>query len=121
MSYAESVFISAKTGKRVEELYDTINLISENQNLRIPTGTLNEILLNAISLNDTPQDKGKRLKIYYITEASIKPPTFVLFVNDMSLMHFSYLRYLENQFREAFGFKGTSIKFILREKTKEDG
>ena len=120
MSYAETVFISAKTGKRVEELYNTIDLISENQNLRIPTGTLNEVLLNAISLNDTPQDKGRRLKIFYVTETSVKPPTFVLFVNDITLMHFSYERYLENQFRNAFGFKGTSIKFILRERSNEN-
>lgn len=117
MPYAEIVFISAKTGKRIEELYSKIDIISQNQNIRIPTGTLNEVLINAISLNDTPQDKGKRLKIYYVTQTDVKPPTFVLFVNDKELMHFSYLRYLENKFREAFSFSGTSIKFILREKT----
>ena len=116
MSYAEIVFISAKTGKRVEELYDKINIIHQNQMTRIQTGVLNEVLLNAISLNDTPQDKGKRLKIYYVTQTDVKPPTFVLFVNSIELMHFSYLRYLENKFREAFGFNGTSIKFIMRER-----
>ena len=116
MPYAEIVFISAKTGKRVDELYDKINIINQNQTLRVQTGVLNEVLINAISLNDTPQDKGKRLKIFYVTQTDIKPPTFVLFVNDIELMHFSYLRYLENKFREAFGFNGTSIKFILRER-----
>ena len=116
MPYAEILFISAKTGKRVEEIYDKINIISQNQSMRIQTGVLNEVLINAISLNDTPQDKGKRLKIFYVTQTDIKPPTFVLFVNDIELMHFSYLRYLENKFREAFGFNGTSIKFILRER-----
>ena len=120
MSYAEIAFISAKTGKRVNELYDKIDLIRNNQLMRIKTGTLNEILLNAISLNDTPQDKGKRLKIFYITEISVEPPTFVLFVNDKELMHFSYLRYLENKIREAFSFSGTSIKFILQEKKDEN-
>lgn len=121
MPYAEIVFISAKTGKRVDELYNKINIINQNQTMRLKTGVLNEVLINAISLNDTPQDKGKRLKIYYVTQTDIKPPTFVLFVNDIELMHFSYLRYLENKFREAFGFNGTSIKFILRErKEKED-
>ena len=116
MPYAEIVFISAKTGKRVEELYDKINIIHQNQMTRIQTGVLNEVLLNAMSLNDTPQDKGKRLKIYYVTQTDVKPPTFVLFVNSIELMHFSYLRYLENKFRKAFGFNGTSIKFIMRER-----
>lgn len=114
MPYAELVFISAKTGKRVEELYDKIDIIRQNQLLRIQTGVLNEVLLNAISLNDTPQDKGRRLKIFYITQSDVCPPTFILFVNDIELMHFSYLRYLENKFREAFGFIGTRIKFELR-------
>lgn len=114
MPYAELVFISAKTGKRVEELYDKIDIIRQNQLLRIQTGVLNEVLLNAISINDTPQDKGRRLKIFYITQSDVCPPTFILFVNDIELMHFSYLRYLENKFREAFGFIGTRIKFELR-------
>ena len=116
MPYAEIVFISAKTGKRVEELYNKIDSIRKYQLLKINTGVLNEVLINAISLNDTPQDKGKRLKIFYVTQTDVAPPTFVLFVNDKELMHFSYLRYLENKFREAFGFTGTSIKFIVRER-----
>lgn len=120
MPYAEVVFISAKTGKRVDELYEKIDLIRSNQLLRVKTGLLNEVLLNAISLNDTPQDKGKRLKIFYITEASVEPPTFILFVNDKELMHFSYLRYLENKIRESFSFAGTSIKFILQERKDEN-
>ena len=116
MPYAEIVFISAKTGKRVEELYNKIDSIRKYQLLKINTGVLNEVLINAISLNDIPQDKGKRLKIFYVTQTDVAPPTFVLFVNDKELMHFSYLRYLENKFREAFEFTGTSIKFIVRER-----
>ena len=121
MPYAEIVFISAMTGKRVEQLYEKIDLIRQNQALRIKTGVLNEVLINAISINDTPQDKGKKLKIFYATQKDICPPTFILFVKNKELMHFSYLRYLENKFRETFGFLGTSIKFILREKNNEDG
>lgn len=120
MTYAENIFISAKTGKRVEDLYYLIDSIHSNQTLRISTGILNEVLLNAISLKDTPHDKGKHLKIYYVTEVDVKPPTFVLFVNDKELMHFSYLRYIENKFREAFSFNGTSIKFILKESLKNE-
>ena len=120
MPYAETIFISAKTGKRVDDLYEKIDLIHQNQMLRIQTGILNEVLLNAISLNDTPQDKGKRLKIFYVTQSDVKPPTFILFVNNIELMHFSYLRYLENKFREAFGFIGTRIKFILRERNEKN-
>ena len=121
MPYAEIVFISAMTGKRVEQLYEKIDLIRQNQTLRIKTGILNEVLYNAISINDTPQDKGKKLKIFYATQKDICPPTFILFVRNKELMHFSYLRYLENKFRESFGFIGTSIKFILREKNNEEG
>ena len=120
MPYAETIFISAKTGKRVEDLYKLIDSIHQNQTLRIPTGTLNEVLLNIISIKDMPHDKGRKLKIYYITETDVKPPTFVLFVNDIELMHFSYLRFIENQLRDAFGFKGTSIKFILRERKENE-
>ena len=120
MPYAEIIFISAKTGKRVDELYNKIDLIRQNQLMRIQTGVLNEVLINAISLHDTPQDKGRRLKIYYVTQTDVCPPTFVLFVNDQELMHFSYLRYLENKFRESFSFAGTSIKFIVRER-KDNG
>lgn len=121
MDYAETVFISAKTGKRVEEIFEKIDIIRQNQTLRIQTGVLNEVLLNAISINDTPQDKGKRLKIFYVTQAEVCPPTFILFVNDKELMHFSYLRYLENKFREAFNFTGTPIKFIVRERKEDNG
>ena len=116
MPYAEIIFISAKTGKGVEELYEKIDIIRQNQLLRIQTGVLNEVLIDAISLHDTPQDKGKRLKIFYITQTDVCPPTFVLFVNDKELLHFSYIRYLENKLRESFSFKGTSIKFIIRER-----
>lgn len=121
MDYAETVFISAKTGKRVEEIFEKIDIIRQNQTLRIQTGVLNEVLLNAISINDTPQDKGKRLKIFYVTQTEVCPPTFILFVNDKELMHFSYLRYLENKFREAFNFTGTPIKFIVRERKEDNG
>lgn len=120
MPYAELLFISAKTGKRVDELYSKIDIIRENQLLRIQTGVLNEVLINAISLHDTPQDKGKRLKIYYVTQTDVCPPTFILFVNDKELMHFSYLRYLENKFRESFSFIGTSIRFIVRERKEKE-
>lgn len=91
----------------------------ENNSMRVATGVLNEIMAEAVAMQQPPTDKGKRLKLYYITQAAVKPPTFVIFVNDKNLMHFSYTRYLENKIREAFGFKGTSLKFIIRER-KED-
>ncbi|OON96288.1 MAG: ribosome biogenesis GTPase Der [Epulopiscium sp. Nele67-Bin005] len=118
MQYAPCAFISAKTGQRVVKLFETIRMISQNQNLRISTGVLNDVLYEATSMNQPPSDKGKALKIYYMTQVSVKPPTFILFVNDKELMHFSYTRYIENQMREAFGFKGTPIHFIVREKSK---
>lgn len=114
--YAETVFISAKTGQRLNKLFDVIEKVIQNQNLRIPTGVLNEILAEATALQQPPSDKGKPLKIYYMTQVAVKPPTFVLFVNDKTLMHFSYLRYIENKIREAFGFAGTSLKFFVRER-----
>ncbi|MCR5388289.1 MAG: ribosome biogenesis GTPase Der [Lachnospiraceae bacterium] len=114
--YAEMVFISAKTGQRVNNLYDIIDMVIENSALRIQTGVLNEIVAEAVALQQPPTDKGKRLKIFYVTQASVKPPTFVIFVNDKELCHFSYVRYLENRIRDAFGFKGTSLKFIVRER-----
>lgn len=120
MPYAETAFISAKTGKRVEELYNIIDIIHQNQTIRIKTGTLNEVLLNAISIKDMPHDKGKKLKIYYITQTDIIPPTFVIFVNNKELMHFSYQRFLENQLRDTFGFNGTPIKFIIRERKENE-
>jgi len=114
MSYAPMVFISALTGQRVNNLLDLSVTASENNALRIATGTLNEVLANALALREPPQDKGRQLKVYYATQASVRPPTFVLFVNDAALMHFSYKRYLENQIRKAFGFIGTPIHFVIR-------
>ena len=116
MPYAEIVFISALTGKRVNELYEKIDMIHYYQNLHIPTGTLNEIIMSAIALNDTPQDKGMRLKILYATQSSVNPPEIIIFVNDKELFHFSYLRYIENKIRENFIFSGTPIKFAIRER-----
>lgn len=114
--YAEILFISAETGQRLHKLFELIEVVIQNQNLRISTGVLNEIMAEATALQQPPSDKGKRLKLYYITQVSIKPPTFVIFVNDKELMHFSYTRYIENKIREAFGFSGTSLKFIIRER-----
>lgn len=114
--YAEYLFISAKSGQRVEKLFETIDVVIQNHSLRVATGVLNEILMEAVAMQQPPSDKGKRLKIYYMTEVAVKPPTFVLFVNDKELMHFSYTRYIENRIREAFGFKGTPLKFIVRER-----
>ncbi len=116
MPYAQLVFISAKTGQRINKLYDTIDAVIANNSMRIATGVLNEIITEAVAMQQPPSDKGKRLKIFYSTQASVKPPTFVIFVNDKELMHFSYVRYLENRIREAFGFEGTALKFIIRER-----
>ena len=116
MPYAEILFISAKTGQRIPRLFETIDVVIENHALRVATGVLNEILAEAVALQQPPSDKGKRLKIYYMTQVSVKPPTFVIFVNDKKLMHFSYTRYIENTVGEAFGFKGTPLKFIIRER-----
>lgn len=120
MPYAEYLFISAATGQRLPKLFETIDMVRENQNLRVATGVLNEIMTEAVAMQQPPSDKGKRLKIYYMTQVAVKPPTFVVFVNDKELMHFSYTRYLENQIRNAFGFKGTSLKFIIRERKEKD-
>lgn len=120
MPYAEVLFLSAKTGQRTQKLFDMIDVVIENNSMRIATGVLNEIMTEAVAMQQPPSDKGKRLKLYYITQVSVKPPTFVIFVNDKELMHFSYTRYLENKIRETFGFKGTSLKFIIRER-KEQG
>ena len=120
MPYAELIFISAKTGLRLPRLYETIDMVIENQTLRIQTGVLNEILTEAMALQQPPSDKGKRLKIYYMTQVTVKPPTFVVFVNSKELMHFSYVRYLENRIRDAFGFRGTSLKFIIRERGEKE-
>ena len=120
MPYAEFIFISAATGQRLPKLFDMIDMVRQNQNLRVATGVLNEIMTEAVAMQQPPSDKGKRLKIYYMTQVSVKPPTFVVFVNDKELMHFSYTRYLDNQIRNAFGFKGTSLKFIIRERKEKD-
>ena len=120
MPYAEILFISAVSGQRLPKLFETIDMVIENQTLRVQTGVLNEIVTEAVAMQQPPSDKGKRLKIYYVTQVSVKPPTFVVFVNDKELMHFSYVRYLENKIREAFGFKGTSLKFIIRERKESD-
>ena len=120
MPYAEYIFVSALTGQRMEKLFELIDMVRENQTLRVATGVLNEIVTEAVAMQQPPSDKGKRLKIYYVTQVAVKPPTFVIFVNDKELMHFSYTRYLENKIREAFGFRGTSLKFIIRERKEKD-
>ena len=120
MPYAETIFVSAATGQRLVKLYDMIDMVIENHSMRVATGVLNEIMTEAVALQQPPTDKGKRLKLFYITQVSVKPPTFVIFVNDKELMHFSYTRYIENKIREAFGFRGTPLKFIIRER-KEQG
>ena len=120
LPYAEVIFISAKTGQRLPKLFDLIDMVVDNHALRIGTGVLNEILTEAVALQEPPSDKGKKLRLYYMTEVAVKPPVFVIFVNDKKLTHFSYTRYIENRIRDAFGFKGTPLKFIYRER-KEKG
>ena len=120
MPYAEIMYVSAKSGQRLPKLYDMIDMVIANQTLRVATGVLNEIMSEAVAMQQPPSDKGKRLKLYYITQVSVKPPTFVIFVNDKELMHFPYTRYLENKIREAFGFKGTSLRFFIRERKEKD-
>ena len=120
MPYARLLFVSAKTGQRMEKLFELIDVVVENHSRRIQTGVLNEIITEATALNQPPSDKGKRLKIFYTTQVAVKPPTFVVFVNDKELMHFSYLRYLENKIREAFGFEGTPLKFFVRERKERE-
>ena len=121
MPYAEILFVSAVSGQRLPKLFDAIDLVIENQNRRITTGLLNQILAEAVALNSPPMDKGKRLKLYYMTQVAVAPPTFIIFVNDKKLMHFSYQRYIENKIRESFDFRGTSLRFIIRERTEKDG
>jgi GTP-binding protein len=120
MTYAEFVFISAKTKQRFPKMFEMIDMVRQNQTLRVATGVLNEIMTEAVALQQPPSDKGKRLRLYYMTQVAVKPPTFVIFVNDKALMHFSYKRYIENKIREAFGFKGTSLKFIIRERSGKE-
>ena len=120
MPYAEMVFISALTGQRFSKLFDTIAAVIENHAMRVATGVLNEIMAEAVALQQPPSDKGKRLRLYYITQVAVKPPTFVIFVNDKELMHFSYTRYIENKIREAVGFAGTPLRFIIRERREKE-
>jgi GTP-binding protein len=120
MPYAEILFVSAKTGLRLPKLFETIDMVSENHAMRVSTGVLNEIMSEAVAMQQPPNDKGKILRLYYITQVSVKPPTFVIFVNDKELMHFSYTRYIENQIRNTFGFRGTPLKFIIRERNEKE-
>ena len=120
MPYASILFISVKSGQRLGKIYETIDAVIENNSMRIATGVLNEIVTEAVALQQPPTDKGKRLKIFYTTQVAVKPPTFVIFVNEKYLMHFSYVRYLENRIRDAFGFEGTSLKFIIRERKENE-
>ena len=120
MPYAELLFVSAQTGQRLNKLFEIIDIVAENHAMRVATGVLNEIMSEAVALQQPPNDKGKILKLYYITQASVKPPRFVIFVNDKELMHFSYTRYIENQILNTFGFRGTPLKFIIRERNEKN-
>ncbi len=120
MSYATIVFISAKSGQRVNQIFEIIDSVIENNSMRVATGVLNEIVTEACAMQQPPTDKGKRLKIYYVTQVAVGPPTFVIFVNDKELAHFSYIRYLENRIRDTFGFAGTALKFIVRERKEKE-
>ncbi len=120
MAYAPRVFISAQTGQRIDRMLELIQTVHQNHALRISTGVLNEVLIEATAMQQPPADKGRQLRLYYMTQVSVKPPTFVIFVNERGLFHFSYRRYIENQLREAFGFVGTPIHFIVREKGDKD-
>ena len=115
-NYAPVIFISAKTGQRVDKLFELINYVADQNAMRISTGMLNDVVNEAVAMVQPPSDKGRRLKIYYLTQVSTKPPTFVIFVNNKKIMHFSYVRYLENQLRKNFGLEGTTLHFIIREK-----
>jgi GTP-binding protein len=119
MPYAPILFISAKTGQRLPKLFEFINYVNEQAALRISTGMLNDVLSEAITRVPPPTDRGRRLKIYYMTQVDVRPPTFVIFCNEAELFHFSYQRYLENKIREVFGFNGTPIRFIIRQKGDE--
>ena len=120
LDYADIMFISAETGQRLPNVFAKVDAIVENCKKRVSTGVLNEIMSQAVALHEPPSDKGRRLRLYYITQVAVGPPTFVVFVNDKELMHFSYQRYLENQIREAFDFSGTSIKIIVRERNEKE-
>ena len=114
--YAEILFVSALTGQRLNKIYEMIDAVIDSRTMRVQTGVLNEILTEAVAMQQPPTDKGKRLKLYYITQVAVGPPTFVIFVNDKNLMHFSYTRYIENKIRDTFGFRGTALHFIIRER-----
>ena len=116
MNYAPVVFISAKTGQRVERLFELIDYVNDQASFRVQTGVLNDVLNDAIAMVQPPSDKGKRLKIYYMTQTGVRPPSFVLFVNNAELMHYSYERYLKNTLRSNFGFEGTPLRFTIKEK-----
>lgn len=117
-SYAQIIFLSAKTGEKMHRLFQALDQVEENQNRRVSTGVLNDILYDATAVNQPPSDKGRQLRIYYMTQIGVKPPTFVLFVNSESLFHYSYKRYLENTLRKAFSFEGTPIRLIIRERNE---
>ena len=120
LSYAPIIFISAKTGQRVNKLFELINYVAEQNSMRISTSVLNQVINEAIAIVQPPTDKGKRLKIFYGTQSSTKPPTFVIFVNNKELFHFSYERYIVNQIRKEFGLEGTPVRIIIREKSEKD-
>ena len=117
---AENKLIYKRYSRHLSNIFEKIDSIVENCNKRVPTGVLNEIMSQAVALHEPPSDKGKRLRLYYMTQVAVGPPTFVIFVNDKELMHFSYQRYLENQIREVFGFSGTSIKIIVRQRNEKE-
>ena len=120
MPYVSYLFISAKTGQRVQKVLSMVDEVYAESMRRIPTGTLNDIVNEAVAMNEPPSQSGRRLKLYYATQVSVQPPTFVIFVNDSTLVHFSYERYIENYFRKSFGFRGTPIRIYFRNRTKED-
>ena len=119
LTYAPIIFISAKTGQRIDKIFDLINNVSNNNSLRISTSVLNQVLAEAVTMVQPPTDKGRRLKVLYMTQVAIKPPTFAIFVNSKKLFHFSYERYIVNKLREEFGFKGTPIRMLIREREEK--
>ena len=121
MTYAPLLFISAKTGQRVVKLFEYINYVHNQSNMRVSTGMLNDVLADAVNRVQPPSDKGRRLKIYYMTQTAVAPPTFVCFCNSAELFHFSYQRYLENCLRQTFGFKGTPVRMVIRQKGDSEG
>ena len=116
LAKASLIFVSALTGQRVDKLFELVNYVADQNAMRISTGMLNDVINEAVAMVQPPSDKGRRLKVYYLTQISTKPPTFVIFVNNKKIMHFSYVRYLENQLRKNFGLEGTTLRFIVREK-----